>query len=87
MEQTVKTNHSTPAPVEVPSVGPAPFQGDPSSRNLARAVSLYIQGDSEHALEALAGAEAGIPTFAPVSVCATRTWDATPTPWKASGKC
>ena len=59
MEQIVKTNHSTPAPVEVPSAGPAPFQADLSSRNLARAVSLYIQGDSEHALEALNGAEAG----------------------------
>ena len=35
------------------------FQPDPSSRNLARAVSHYIQGDSENALQALEGAEAG----------------------------
>src|SRR5580658_8112373 len=59
MQQLVKTGQSAAADVEVSNAGQTAFQADPSSRNLARAVSHYIQGDSEQALEALEGAEAG----------------------------
>src|SRR5271154_2747484 len=59
MQQLVKTGQSAAADVDVSNVGQAAFQADPSARNLARAVSHYIQGDSEQALQDLDGAEAG----------------------------
>src|SRR6202142_148928 len=59
MEQTVKTDKNMAADAGGLSAGPTAFPADPSSRNLARAVSHYIQGDSGRALQALEGAEAG----------------------------
>src|ERR1700735_1824600 len=59
MEQIVQTRTQLAADAEVSIAGQTILQADPSSRNLARAVSHYIQGDSGRALQALEGAETG----------------------------
>src|ERR1700733_3622566 len=87
MEQIVKTDPNTmdlnkidpskldqnmAAGAEVPGAGQTAFQPDPSSRNLARAVSHYIQGESGRALQALEGAEAGANESSLTEVTAAR---------------
>ena len=58
-EQSVKNEQNAVAGAPVFNGGQTALPADSSARNLARAVSHYIQGDSGRALQALEGAETG----------------------------
>ncbi len=72
MEQLVKTSNGAASDAEVSFAGQIALQPDPSSRNLARAVSHYIQGESEKALQALEGADAGANESSLTEIAAAR---------------